>query len=155
MDFKIENRVLDITNYPSVERHLENMANDGWLLTKIVFQNIFIYKRAKPEKLEFSISPYEVETMLTRKSKKELEEFQSVCESVGWDYATTSGDFHIYFKQKDAEAIEIETDDGPLAFQLTMDARDDIDALTEGGEVTYTYTEEGDNRTIESIQMNE
>lgn len=111
MDFKIENRVLDITNYPSVERHLENMANDGWLLTKIVFQNIFIYKRAKPEKLEFSISPYEVETMLTRKSKKELEEFQSVCESVGWDYATTSGDFHIYFKQKDAEAIEIETDD--------------------------------------------
>lgn len=61
----------------------------------------------------------------------------------------------IYNGQADPHTIEIETDEGPLAFQLTMDARDDIDALTEGGEVTYTYTEDGDTRTIESIQMNE
>ena|SRR5690625_2700189 len=61
----------------------------------------------------------------------------------------------IYNGQADPHTIEIETDEGPLAFQLTMDARDDIDALTEGGEVTYKYTEDGDNRTIESIQMNE
>jgi len=61
----------------------------------------------------------------------------------------------IYNGQADPHTIEIETEEGPLAFQLTMDARDDIDALTEGGEVTYTYTEDGDTRTIESVQMNE
>ena len=75
------------------------------------------------------------------------------------DPANSEGDLitetGIYNGQADPHTIEIETDDGPLAFQLTIDARDDIDALTEGGEVTYTYTEDGDNRTIESIQMNE
>lgn len=70
----------------------------------------------------------------------------------GDDLITETG---IYNGQADPHTIEIETDEGPLAFQLTMDARDDIDALTEGGEVTYTYTEDGDTRTIESIQMNE
>jgi len=68
------------------------------------------------------------------------------------DLITETG---IYNGQADPHTIEIETADGPLAFQLTMEARDDIDALTEGGEVTYTYTEDGDTRTIESIQMNE
>lgn len=58
----------------------------------------------------------------------------------------------IYNGQADPHTIEIETDDGPLAFQLTMEARDDIDALTEGNEVIYTYEEDGDQRTIDSIQ---
>ena len=111
MNFKIENRVLNITNYPTVERHFEDMASKGWLISKIIFQNIFIYKKIKPEKLDFSISPYEIETMLTRKSKEELEEYKSVCESVGWNYASRVDDLHIYFKDKNSQAIAIETDE--------------------------------------------
>ena len=61
----------------------------------------------------------------------------------------------IYNGQADPHTIEIETDEGPTAFQLTMEARDDIEALIEGEEVTYTYTEDGDTRTIESVQMSE
>lgn len=77
----------------------------------------------------------------------------------GNDGANSTGELitktGIYNGQADPHTIEIETEEGPLAFQLTMEARDDIDALTEGGEVTYTYTEDGDRRTIESIQMTE
>lgn len=61
----------------------------------------------------------------------------------------------IYNGQADPHTIEIETAEGPQAFQLTIEARDDIEALTEGEEVTYVYAEDGDTRTIESIQMNE
>lgn len=111
MNFKIENNYLDVTNYPSIERHLANMANKGWLINKIIFGVIFIYKRIEPEKLDFSISPYEIETAFTRKSKEELDEFKSVCESVGWNYATRSFNFHIYFKEEGSEAIDIETDE--------------------------------------------
>ena len=111
MNFKIESKTLNITNYPSVERHFENMASKGWLITKIIYENIFIYKKINPEKLEFSISPYEVETMFTKKSREELKEFQTVCESVGWNYATKYSDFHIYFKEKGSQAIEIDTDE--------------------------------------------
>lgn len=111
MNFKIENNFLDITNYPSVERHLEEMASKGWLIRKIILGNIFIYKKIQAEALYFSISPYEIETAFTRKSKEEMEEYQSVCESVGWNYATKSLDLHIYFKEKGAQAIAIQTDE--------------------------------------------
>lgn len=111
MNFKIENRVMNITNYPFVARHLEDMASRGWLLNKIVLGNIFIYKKIKSENLDFAITPYEVETEFTRKSKEELEEFQTICEMIGWNYATKSNDFHVYFKDKDSQAIDIETDE--------------------------------------------
>ena len=107
MNFKIENNFLDITNYPLVEGHFEEMASRGWLISRIIQGSIFIYKKIDPEELEFSITPYEVETAFTRKSKEELEEFNSVCKSVGWNYAVKSFDIHVYFKEKGSEAINI------------------------------------------------
>lgn len=111
MNFKIENNFLDITNYPSIEKHFEKRASQGWLITNIVIGSLFIYKKIKAEKLDFSISPYEVETAYTRKTKAEIEEFQSVCESVGWNYCLGAGDLHIYYKEAGTEAVDISTDD--------------------------------------------
>lgn len=110
MKFKIENNFLDITNYPLIEKHFEQMAKKGWLIRRITTGSIFIYEKIKPEDLDFSISPYEVETTYTKKTKKELEEFQSVCKAVGWNYATKSYDLHIYFKKKGSKAVDISTD---------------------------------------------
>lgn len=111
MNFKIENNYLHITNYPNIEKHFEEMASKGWLINKVIASNIFIYRKIEPEDLDFSISPYEVETEFTRKTKSELAEFQSVCESVGWNYATKSYDLHIYYKEKGSEALDIQTDE--------------------------------------------
>lgn len=111
MNFKIENNYIHITNYPTIGKHFEEMASKGWLINKIVVGNIFIYKKIEPEALDFSISPYEVESEFTRKTKSELAEFQSVCESVGWNYATKSFNLHIYYKEKGSEALEIQTDE--------------------------------------------
>ena len=111
MNFKIENSYLDITNYPTIEKHFEEMASKGWLIKKILVGNIFIYKKIKPEVLDFSISPYEVETEFTRKTKSDLAEFKTVCESVGWNFATKSFDLHIYFKARGTEALDIQTDE--------------------------------------------
>ncbi|NLJ79103.1 MAG: DUF2812 domain-containing protein, partial [Tissierellia bacterium] len=110
MNLKIEIRYLNISNYPNVARYLEDRAREGWLLTKVIRGIVFIFKRIEPEELEFSISPYEVETAFTKKSKDELKEFESVCESVGWNYCTTSYDLHIYFRRKGSESLEIHTD---------------------------------------------
>ncbi len=111
MNFKIESNFIDITNYPIVEKHFEGMAAKGWLINKIIVGNIFIYKKIIPEALDFSISPYEVETEFNKKTKDEIAEFQSVCESVGWNYATKSYDLHIYFKEKGSDALDIQTDE--------------------------------------------
>lgn len=110
MNFKIEINILNIRNYPLLARHLEDMASRGWLIDRIILGNIFIYKKIEAENLDFSIMPYEVETTLNRKTKKELEEFQSVFEMTGWNYATKLNDLHIYFRDEDSQVIDIETD---------------------------------------------
>lgn len=61
----------------------------------------------------------------------------------------------IYNGQADPHTIEIEIEEGPTAFQLSMEARDDVEALTEGREVTYTYIEEGVQLIINSIHISE
>lgn len=110
MKFKAEIKYLNITNYPSVERYLESMAKEGWLVKKIIMGSLFIFKKIEPKELEFSISPYEIETAYTRKSKSELKEYKDACEKVGWNYCTSSFDLHIYYKEKDSESVEIHTD---------------------------------------------
>jgi len=57
----------------------------------------------------------------------------------------------VYNGQVDPHTIEIETDDGPTAFQLTTEARNDVENLTVGEEVTYTYFVNGEQLIIESI----
>ena len=111
MNFKITIRYLNIINYPYLEKYLEDMASKGWLLDKIILGSVFIFKKTEPRELEFSISPYEVETIFTRKTKQELEEFETVCEAVGWNYCTKSGDLFIYFKEKGSDALDIHTDE--------------------------------------------
>lgn len=61
----------------------------------------------------------------------------------------------IYNGQADPHTIEIETDDGPQAFQLSMKARSEVDKLTVGKSVSFTYYEKGPQLVIESIQHNE
>lgn len=111
MNFKIENNYLHITNYHNIEGHFEEMAMKGWLINKVIGSSIFIYKRIEPIALDFSISPYEVETEYTKKTKSELTEFQNVVESVGWNYAAKSSNLHIYYKEKGSDALDIQTDE--------------------------------------------
>ena len=110
MNFKIENNYISIINYPTLAKHFEKMAAKGWLIHKIYFGNFFIYKKITPEDLDFTITPYVVETQYSRKTKSELIEFQSVCESVGWNYATKTASLHIYFKMKGSSALSLQTD---------------------------------------------
>ena len=65
------------------------------------------------------------------------------------DKITETGTFN---GQADPHTIEIETDDGPTAFQLTMEARDLVEDLNPGDEVTYTYYKDGEQFVIESIK---
>src|SRR5699024_4943076 len=56
-----------------------------------------------------------------------------------------------YNGQADPHTVEIETEEGPFAYQLSMDARELVEDITEGSKVEFTYTEDGDQRTIEDI----
>lgn len=107
MNFKIENRIIHISNYPSVERHLEDMAGKGWMLNRIILSNIFIYKKVNPEDLDFSIVPYENETLFNKKNKTDVEEFKNKNEKLGWKFISKAYNFHIYCEEKNFEAVDI------------------------------------------------
>ena len=111
MNFKIEANYINITNYPSIEEHFQEMAKEGWMIKRIIMGSLFIYEKIEPSDLEFSITPYEVETAFTRKSKEELEEFQTVSKSVGWNYVLKTFNLHIYCKEADQPAIDLQTDE--------------------------------------------
>lgn len=68
------------------------------------------------------------------------------------DKIKTSG---IFNGRADPHTVEIETETGPVAYQLTMEARDQADQLEEGQEVAYTYKQEGEQLIIESIESAE
>lgn len=61
----------------------------------------------------------------------------------------------IYNGQQDPHTIEIETADGPTAFQLSLEAREQVEQLQEGKKVSYTYRVEGPQLIIESIKQAE
>lgn len=107
MNFKIQNVILNITNYPSVERHVEDMASKGWMLSKIILNHIFVYKKTRPVELDFSIVPYENETFFNKKSKEEIEKIKSENKELGWSYSAKTKDFQVYFKDKDKEQTSI------------------------------------------------
>lgn len=61
----------------------------------------------------------------------------------------------IYNGQQDSHTIEIETNDGPTAFQLSDNAKKQIASLQIGKKVTFTYRADGPQFIIESIEQME
>lgn len=58
-----------------------------------------------------------------------------------------------YNGQADPHTIEVETDEGPVAYQLTMEARDMVVDLNPGDRVTYTYYQDGEMLVIKHIEV--
>jgi len=55
--------------------------------------------------------------------------------------------------QADPHTIEVETDEGPTAYQLTMEARDMVVDLNPGDKVTFTYYKDGEMLVIKYIEV--
>src|SRR5690625_2320392 len=61
-------------------------------------------------------------------------------------------DIGIYNGQVDPHTIEIETAEGPTAFQLSDTARKDVEKLNDYDEVIYTYYQKDEQLIIEMIE---
>ena len=111
MNFKIESRILSIQNYPSVARHFEEMASKGWMIDRVILEHILIYKKIKPQELEFSIVPFQNESFFNRKTKEDISEYKNKNKEKGLDYAGRTSFLHIYYKEKAAQSTDIISDE--------------------------------------------
>lgn len=94
---KIKFLYLNLTNYPYIEEYLDKMAKNGYILEKILLQNIFIFKKSNLKNVKYSISPFQYETALNILTPDEVNEFNDACSNIGWTYIEKTSNLFIYY----------------------------------------------------------
>lgn len=78
----------------------------------------------------------------------ETDEAGNVVTDPALEYRTKTGTF---VGMADPHTVEIETEDGPVAYQIVVELRDKVESLEAGDQVSYTYYAKGEQLIIESI----
>lgn len=83
----------------AVEEYLENMAEDGWLLTGIKGP-FFKFKKIKPQKIKYSVDVIGKISSFDSKKSDELLEYQEYCSAAGWNFICKQGKFRCSIQKK-------------------------------------------------------
>ena len=91
-----------------IEKHLEQMAAEGWLLEKMsAFR--WTYRRIEPKKIHFSVSYYATITDFEPEPTEEQQTFNEFCEHSGWKLATQTVQMQVFYNENESP-VPIETD---------------------------------------------
>ncbi len=91
-----------------IEKHLEQMASEGWLLEKMsAFR--WTYRRIEPQNLHFSVSYYATITDFEPELTEEQQAFNEFCEHSGWKLATQTVQMQVFYNENE-NPVPIETD---------------------------------------------
>ncbi len=107
-DVKRRVEVFSFYDKTGIERHLEKMAVDGWLLDKMSAL-FWTYRRIEPKKIHFSISYYASITDFEPEPTEEQQEFNEFCEHSGWKLAASSVQMQVFYNENE-DPVPIETD---------------------------------------------
>jgi len=107
-DIKRKIEVFSFYDKTGIERHLEKMAEDGWLLEKISAL-FWTYRRIEPKKIRFSISYYATINDFEPEPTEEQQEFNDFCEHSGWKLAASSVQMQVFYNENE-DPVPIETD---------------------------------------------
>lgn len=91
-----------------IEKRLEYMAEQGWLLEKIgVFT--WVYRKIEPQKIMFSVVYFPKAEALTAEPTEEQKIFYEFCEHTGWKLLYDNAEMQILYNTEE-NPIPIETD---------------------------------------------
>ena len=91
-----------------IEKHLEQMASEGWLLEKMsAFR--WTYRRIEPKKIHFSVSYYATITDFEPEPTEEQQAFNEFCEHSGWKLAASTMQMQVFYNENE-NPVPIETD---------------------------------------------
>ncbi len=91
-----------------IKKHLEKMAEQGWLLEKM--SNFgWVYRKIEPKKLQFSVSYYPKASEFDPEPSEEQQIFHDFCEYSGWKLVTTWAQLQIFYNEQE-NPIPIDTD---------------------------------------------
>lgn len=107
-DTKREYPFYEIYDRTHIERHLEDMAERGWLLEKIGNYG-WRYRRIEPKKLHFSFCYYPKASVFGPELSDGQLEFADFCAHTGWTLAATNGQAQAFYNERE-DPVPIETD---------------------------------------------
>lgn len=95
-------------DHTGLERHLERMAERGWLLEKIG-NFTWHYRRIEPKKLTFSVSYFPRASQFDPEPSEEQRTFYDFCAHTGWTLAAASAQFQVFYNDR-PNPVPIDTD---------------------------------------------
>ena len=96
-------------DHTGLERHLEKMAANGWMLESVGTYALR-YRRCEPKKLRFAVVYYpKTDSFCPDEPNHENLTFWDYCAGAGWQIVTQRGDTHIFYNE-DLDAVPIETE---------------------------------------------
>lgn len=91
-----------------MERHLENMANRGWMIEKIT-NFYWQYKKIAPAKIHFSITYFDKASGFDALPGAQQQEYWEYCLQEGWKLTASSAQMQIFCNEdENPKAIETE-----------------------------------------------
>lgn len=91
-----------------IEKHLEKMAQKGWLISKMDMFG-WVYKKIEPQKLKFNVCYYPNASEFDPEPSDKQKDFYEFCEHTGWKIACQSAQMQVFYNEN-LQAVPIETD---------------------------------------------
>ncbi len=91
-----------------IERHLERMAEKGWMIEQIGTYS-WKYRRIPPQKLHFCVTFHPDASEYEPEPSEEQKEFQEFCGHTGWILAVSRAQMLIFYNEQE-DPVPIETE---------------------------------------------
>lgn len=91
-----------------IERHLERMAQRGWLLEEMKGFG-WRFRRIEPKRLHFTVTYYPHASMYDSEPSEGERTFQDYCAQAGWHLAASTAQLQVFYHEGE-QPVPIETD---------------------------------------------
>ena len=98
MRTKYQMNLYSIIEYTKMEKHLEKMAEQGWMLRK-AGSFLWKYEEMEPKKMHFSIVFFPKTNALAPEPSEGLLMLREFCEKTGWKLAAEIGQMQIFYNE--------------------------------------------------------
>ena len=106
-DKKYRLEMFSTYDHTGMERHLERMAERGWLVEKIGL--LWRYRRVEPKKLTFSVCYFDKASQFDPEPGEEQRTFYDFCAHTGWTPAAANGEMQVFCNERE-DPVPIATD---------------------------------------------
>ena len=106
---KREHLYFSFYDHAGIARHLEQMAQKGWMLRRIRTNGAWIYRRIEPQTLHFAVTYFPRASDFHAQPGDDQQEFLDLCAAAGWSFVAQTFQMQIFCNAAQ-DPVPLETD---------------------------------------------